>query len=129
MGMALSYLSENQTLKNKIYLCSSFFLTDNQWLVGTLRKGLPACHLLNPLLTSVRELLDNVTTFKRPKVKWIPGHVSGAALAISLAKRGARIIRDSAPVVPQNRLPVAKLPSGVTWFEHSVLRDGLVLSF
>lgn len=128
--MALSFLSENQTLKNKIHLCSSYFLTDNQWLVSTLRKGLPASHPLNPLLSSVRELLNSVTTFKKPKVKWIPGHVSGAVQAISLAKRGVKLVRDSVDVYyPPDVVPVAKLPSGVIWFSYSVLRDGRVSNF
>jgi hypothetical protein len=127
MGMALSFLSENQTLKNKIHLCSSYFLTDNQWLVGILQKGLPTRHVLSPLLSSVREMLNIVTTFKKPKVKWIPGHISGAVKAINLAKKGAKLVHDSVivsahPIV----IPTPKLPSGVTRFDHSVLRDGCV---
>ena len=95
--------------------------------MGTLRKGLPASHHLNPLLTSVRELLDNVTTFKKPKVKWIPGHISGAVKAINLAKRGAKLVRDSVIVsAHSNVIPIPKLPSDVIRFDHSVLRDGRV---
>ena len=120
MGMALTFLSENQTLKNKIHFCSSFFLTDNQWLVGALLKGLPAKHKLLPLLSDIRSLLNNVALFKKPQIKWVPGHVPGASSATSLAKRGSKTILDSVPNIYPDPL-VSNLR-----FSFSVLRDGLV---
>ena len=89
VGMALTFFSENQTLKNNIHLCSLYFLTDHHWAVNAFQKGVPSKHNDFDLISKVREVIRRTVVINYPKVCWLPGNTPGFNSAVSLASRAS----------------------------------------
>ena len=51
IGMSLSFLTENITLKNATYLCPLYILTENYWAASVLRNGVSSKSNSNPLVS------------------------------------------------------------------------------
>ena len=115
--MALTFITENQTLKNILYLCPFFILTDNHGAVSALRKEAGPTSSFNPIVFNVRNILLSVISVKLPKVCWIPGYVPGCVTADTLAVRGSKLTPDA---INSAILNVSAR------FNYSALRDSII---
>jgi hypothetical protein len=122
IGITLSFISENQTLKNNLHLCSFHILTDHAWAISSFKKGIPQKHVLYPLISGLRKWIEDDFSFNKPTFCWIPGLLPGVVTATSLANKGSKNPTIISPESDQNSFCVVS--PNRSRFEYSKLRGG-----